>query len=117
MKAIVYYAYGPADVLKLEEVRKPTPRDNEVLIKVRAAAVNPLDWHLMRGVPGFVRLFAGMRRPKRARLGVDVAGDVELVGAAVEGFKPGDAVFGAVEGAFAEYVCAPFPQSSPSRRT
>jgi len=107
MKAIVYYAYGPADVLKLEEVRKPTPGDNEVLIKVRAAAVNPLDWHLMRGVPGFVRLFAGMRRPKRTRLGVDVDGDVELVGAAVEGFKPGDAVFGAVEGAFAEYVCAP----------
>jgi NADPH:quinone reductase-like Zn-dependent oxidoreductase len=107
MKAIVYHEYGSADVLKLEEVRTPTPGDKEVLIKVRAAAVNPLDWHLMRGVPGFVRMFTGMRRPKHARLGVDAAGDVELVGAAVEGFKPGDAVFGAVEGAFAEYACAP----------
>jgi NADPH:quinone reductase-like Zn-dependent oxidoreductase len=107
MKAIVYREYGPADVLKLEEVSKPTPWDNEVLIKVRAAAVNPLDWHFMRGTPGFVRVFTGMRRPKRTRLGVDVAGNVELVGAAVEGFKPGDAVFGAVDGAFAEFVCAP----------
>jgi NADPH:quinone reductase-like Zn-dependent oxidoreductase len=107
MKAIVYREYGPADVLKLEEVSKPTPGDNEVLIKVRAAAVNPLDWHFMRGTPGFVRAFIGMRRPKRTRLGVDVAGNVELVGSAVEGFKPGDAVFGAVDGAFAEFVCAP----------
>lgn len=107
MKAIVYRAYGPANVLKLEEVLKPTPGDHEVLIRVRAAAVNPLDWHLMRGVPGFVRLFAGLRKPKHTRLGVDAAGDLELVGPAVEGFKPGDGVFGAVEGAFAEYVCAP----------
>jgi NADPH:quinone reductase-like Zn-dependent oxidoreductase len=103
----VYREYGPADVLKLEEVEKPTPGENEVLIKVRAAAVNPMDWHLMRGAPGFVRIFTGMRKPKRTRLGMDVAGDVELAGAAVEGFKPGDRVFGAVEGAFAEYVCAP----------
>jgi NADPH:quinone reductase-like Zn-dependent oxidoreductase len=107
MKAIVYRDYGSADVLKLEEVTKPTPGDNEVLIRVRAAAVNPLDWHLMRGTPGFVRVFTGMRKPKHTRLGVDVAGDVELAGAAGEGFKPGDAVFGTVEGAFAEYVCAP----------
>jgi NADPH:quinone reductase-like Zn-dependent oxidoreductase len=107
MKAIVYREYGSADVLKLEEVSKPAPKDNEVLIKVRAAAVNPLDWHFMRGVPGFVRLFAGLRKPKKTRLGVDVAGDVELVGTAVEGFKPGDSVFGMAEGAFAEYVCAP----------
>ncbi len=106
MKAIVYREYGSADVLKLEEIVKPTPGDNEVLIKVRAAAVNPLDWHFMRGVPGFVRLFAGMRKPKRTRLGVDVAGDVESVGAAVKDLKPGDPVFGAVNGAFAEYVCA-----------
>ena len=107
MKAIVYREYGSADVLKLEEVSKPAPKDNEVLIKVRAAAVNPLDWHFMRGVPGFVRLFAGLRKPKKTRLGTDVAGDVELAGSAVEGFKPGDSVFGMAEGAFAEYVCAP----------
>jgi len=107
MKAIVYREYGSADVLKLEELEKPTPADNEVLIKVRAAAVNPLDWHFMRGAPVFVRVFTGLRRPKRTRLGVDVAGDVELLGPAVEGFKPGDSVFGAVEGAFAEYVRAP----------
>ncbi|MGC1424103.1 MAG: NAD(P)-dependent alcohol dehydrogenase [Terracidiphilus sp.] len=107
MKAIVYRKYGPPDVLKLEEVPKPTPGDNEVLIKVHAAAVNPLDWHFMRGVPGFLRLFAGLSRPKRTRLGVDMAGEVESAGAAVNGLKAGDRVFGAVDGAFAEYVCAP----------
>ncbi len=106
MKAIVYREYGPADVLKLEEVPKPVPGDNEVLIKVHAAAVNPLDWHLMRGVPGFVRLFAGLQKPKRTRLGADVAGEVESAGASVTGLKPGDRVFGAVDGAFAEYVSA-----------
>ena len=90
--------------MTLEEAPKPTPGDNEVLIKVRAAALNPLDWHFMRGVPSFVRLFAGLRKPKRTRLGADVAGEVELVGAAVTGLKPGDRVFGAVDGALAEYV-------------
>ncbi len=104
MKAIMYREYGSADVLTLEEAPKPTPGDNEVLIKVRAAALNPLDWHFMRGVPSFVRLFAGLRKPKRTRLGADVAGEVELVGAAVTGLKPGDRVFGAVDGALAEYV-------------
>ena len=107
MKAIVYREYGSADVLKFEEVPQPTPADNEVLIKVRAAAVNPLDWHMMRGVPGFVRLFAGLQKPKRTRLGGDMAGDVVSVGTAMSGLKPGDGVFGAVDGAFAEYVCAP----------
>ncbi len=107
MKAIVYREYGSADVLKLEEIPKPVPKDNEVLIKVRAAAVNPLDWHLMRAVPWFIRLFAGMQKPKRTRLGADVAGEVEMAGAAVTGLKPGDGVFGAVDGAFTEYVSAP----------
>jgi NADPH:quinone reductase-like Zn-dependent oxidoreductase len=107
MKAIVYREYGSADVLKLEEVPKPTPGENEVLIRVHAAAVNPLDWHFMRGVPGFLRLFTGLRRPKRTRLGVDMAGEVESAGTAVNGLKAGDRVFGAVDGAFAEYVCAP----------
>lgn len=107
MKAIVYRAYGTADVLKLEDVAKPTPGNNEVLIKVRAAAVNPLDWHLMRGVPWFLRLFTGLQKPKRTRLGVDVAGEVVLTGHDVVGIKNGDSVFGAADGAFAEYVCAP----------
>ncbi|MGA8088735.1 MAG: NAD(P)-dependent alcohol dehydrogenase [Terracidiphilus sp.] len=107
MKAIVYREYGSADVLKLEEVPQPTPADNEVLIKIRAAAVNPLDWHLMRGVPWPLRFFSGLRKPKRTSLGADMAGDVVTVGAAVANLKPGDGVFGAVDGAFAEYVCAP----------
>lgn len=107
MKAIVYREYGSADVLKIEELPKPTPADNEVLIKVHAASVNPLDWHLMRGVPGFLRLFIGLQKPKRARLGVDLAGEVELAGPGVTGLKPGDKVFGAIDGAFAEYACGP----------
>jgi len=107
MKAVVYRAYGSADVLKLEEVPKPTPGEHEVLIRVRAASLNPLDWHLMRGAPWFLRLFTGLRKPRRTRLGVDVAGEVEAAGAAVTDLKPGDRVFGAVDGAFAEYVCAP----------
>lgn len=107
MRAIVYTEYGPPDVLQLTEVAKPTPKDNEVLIKVRAASVNPLDWRLMRGKPLFARLMiGGLRKPKVTRPGVDVAGQVEAVGRNVAQFKPGDEVFGACRGAFAEYVCA-----------
>jgi NADPH:quinone reductase-like Zn-dependent oxidoreductase len=105
MKAIVYHEYGSADVLKCEEVEKPVPRDNEVLIKVRAASVNPLDWRLMEGNPRFMRLFSGLRKPRLGRPGVDVAGDVEALGREVTQFKPGDKVFGSCRGAFAEYVC------------
>ena len=105
MKAIVYRNYGSPDVLKCEEIEKPTPADNEVLIKVRAASVNPYDWHFMRGTPYFVRIMAGLRKPKVTRLGVDVAGQVEAVGRNVTQFKPGDAVFGMCKGAFAEYAC------------
>src|SRR6266705_1640527 len=105
MKAIVYCEYGSPDVLKLEEIEKPTPGDDQVLIRVRAASVNPLDWHYMRGKPYFVRLEAGMRKPKDTRLGADVAGEVEAIGRNVTQFKPGDAVFGGCWGAFAEYVC------------
>jgi NADPH:quinone reductase-like Zn-dependent oxidoreductase len=104
MKAIVFHNYGSPDVLKCEEVEKPTAGDNEVLIKVRAAAVNPLEWHQMRGSPYILRLW-GLRKPKFTRLGVDVAGEVEAVGRNVTQFKPGDAVFGACRGAFAEYAC------------
>jgi NADPH:quinone reductase-like Zn-dependent oxidoreductase len=106
MKAIVYHNYGSPDVLKCEDIEKPTAADNEVLIKVRAASVNPLDWHLMRGKPYLVRIMAGPLKPKATRLGVDVAGQVEAVGRNVRQFKPGDEVFGACRGAFAEYVCA-----------
>jgi NADPH:quinone reductase-like Zn-dependent oxidoreductase len=105
MKAIVYSNYGSPDVLKYEEIEKPTAGDNEVLIKVRAASVNPYDWHFMRGTPYAVRIPAGLRKPKVTRLGADVAGQVEAVGRNVTQFKPGDAVFGTCRGAFAEYAC------------
>ena len=107
MKAIVYHRYGSPDVLKYEEIERPTAGDDEVLIKVRAASINPLDWRLMRGRPYFMRLIGtGLRQPKDTRLGVDVAGQVESVGRQVTQFKPGDEVFGACQGALAEYACA-----------
>ena len=107
MRAIVYRDYGSPDVLRLEEVDKPVPSDDQVLIKVRAASVNPLDWHFMRGTPYIVRLVQpGPLRPKFTHLGVDLAGQVEAVGKSVTQFKPGDEVFGHRLGAFAEYVCA-----------
>jgi NADPH:quinone reductase-like Zn-dependent oxidoreductase len=107
VQAIVYDRYGSPDVLKCEETAKPSPSQNEVLIKIRAASVNPLDWHFMRGMPYLLRIAAGLRRPKDKRLGVDVAGQVEAVGNDVTQFKPGDEVFGSCRGAFAEYACAP----------
>jgi NADPH:quinone reductase-like Zn-dependent oxidoreductase len=106
MKTIVYRRYGSPDVLEYADVDKPTAGDDQVLIRVRAASVNPYDWHFMRGTPYFLRLMAGLVRPKVTRLGVDVAGQVEAVGGKVTRFKPGDGVFGACQGAFAEYVCA-----------
>jgi NADPH:quinone reductase-like Zn-dependent oxidoreductase len=107
MQAIVYFNYGSPDVLRCEDIEKPIARDHEVLIKVRAASVNPYDWHFMRGMPYVVRIVAGLRKPKVTRLGVDVAGQVEAVGSNVTRFKPGDAVFGWCQGAFAEYACTP----------
>ena len=104
MKAIVYCDYGSPDILKLEDVEKPTAGDDQVLVRVRAASVNPLDWHVMRGTPRFGRIEMGLRKPKETRLGVDFAGTVEAVGKNVTGFKPGDDVFGARTGAFAQYV-------------
>lgn len=106
MKAIVYHHYGSPDVLKCEEMERPTAGDDEVLIKVCAASVNPLDWHFMRGLPYLVRMMLGLGKPKDTRLGVDVAGRAEAVGRNVTQFKPGDAVYGACRGAFAEYACA-----------
>jgi NADPH:quinone reductase-like Zn-dependent oxidoreductase len=105
MKAVVYHNYGSPDVVKCEEIEKPTAQGNEVLIKVRAASVNPIDWHFMRGTPYLVRIPAGLRKPKDKRLGFDVAGQVEEVGRNVTQFKLGDAVFGSCRGAFAEYAC------------
>jgi NADPH:quinone reductase-like Zn-dependent oxidoreductase len=106
MKAIVYHEYGQADVVKCEEIEKPLPKDDEVLIRVRAASVNPLDWRLMAGKPPLLRLFFGLRKPRSGRPGVDVAGGVEAVGSKVTQFKPGDEVFGSCRGAFAEYACS-----------
>ena len=109
MKAIVYTRYGPPDVLELRELDRPTPKANEVLVKVHAASLNPLDWHLMRGEPRFLRLMGfGLFKPKDGRLGADIAGRVESVGEDVTQFHPGDEVFGDVfRGGFAEYVCGP----------
>lgn len=107
MKAIVYTQYGPPDMLQLKEIATPSPADNEVLIKLYAASVNPLDCHFMRGKPLFLRLMGGLRTPKHKILGCDIAGRVEAVGRNVKQFQPGDEVFGAGKGlgGFAEYVC------------
>lgn len=106
MKAIVYCDYGVAN-LKLEEVEKPVPNDDQLLVRVRAASVNPYDWHYVEGTPYVIRAIGGigLRKPKDTRLGVDFAGTVEAVGKNVTQFKPGDEVFGGRGGAFAEYVC------------
>jgi NADPH:quinone reductase-like Zn-dependent oxidoreductase len=107
VKAIVYTQYGPPDVLRFEQVETPTPADGEVLIKLCAASVNPMDWHFMRGKPLFIRLMAGLRAPKSKILGCDIAGRVEAAGKDVKQFQPGDEVFGGKGlGGFAEYVCA-----------
>ncbi len=111
MKAIVYTTYGSPDVLQLKDVEKPTPKDNQLLVKVHAASANPADWHLMRAEPFLARLANGLLKPKNTRLGADVAGRVEAVGRNVTRFQIGDAVFGELPlnelGSFAEYVCAP----------
>lgn len=104
MKAVVYRCYGSSDVLKLENIAKPIPADDRVLVKVHAASVNPLDWHYMQGKPYILRADAGMGAPNSIRMGADFAGTVESVGKNVKRFKPGDEVFGDRNGAFAEYV-------------
>ena len=114
MKAIVYQNFGSPDILRFEEIDKPTPADNEVLIKVRAASVNPLDWKLMKGGPFILRLLLGLGKSKIKRPGVDVAGQVEAVGRNVTQFKPGDEVFGTCRGAFAEYATS---QSVPGMKS
>lgn len=108
MKAIVFDEFGPPEVLRLAEVAKPVPKDDEVLIRIRAASVNALDWRVMRGKPFPARFMAGgLLRPKPGfRAGVDLAGEVEAVGRTVTEFRVGDEVFGPCSGAFAEFTCA-----------
>jgi NADPH:quinone reductase-like Zn-dependent oxidoreductase len=107
MKAIVRHRYGASDVLELASAPKPMPAENEVLIRVSAAGLNPFDWHMMRGTPWPLRLFTGLVKPKRIRMGADVAGTVVGLGRGVAEFQLGDEVFGTADGALAEYVCGP----------
>ncbi len=104
MRAVTYTCYGGPEVLGLAEVEKPVPAAGEVRVRVHRAAVNPLDWHFMRGSPYVMRLGAGVGAPNRPRLGVDFAGTVDAVGAGVTRFQVGDAVFGGKFGAFAEFI-------------
>jgi NADPH:quinone reductase-like Zn-dependent oxidoreductase len=106
MKAAVYTSYGSPEVVHIAEVEKPVPKDDQVLIQVRAASVNPLDWRLMKGEPRALRIMPRLMKMPIGRPGVDVAGVVEAVGSKVTQFKPGDAVFGSCPAAIAEYACA-----------
>ena len=107
MKAVLYHKYGSPNVLELQDVEKPLVQDDQVLVRVRAASVNPADWHLTTGLPYMGRMMMGLRRPKDPKTGVDLAGQVEAVGKNITMFRPGDEVFAGRGGAFAEYVCVP----------
>lgn len=118
MKAIVQDSYGSADVLELADVDIPVPGESEVLVRVRAAGVDPGVWHLMTGLPYLTRAFGfGVRKPKNRIRGRDMAGTVESVGAKVTRFRPGDEVFGTCEGSFAEYACAREEKIAPKPST
>jgi NADPH:quinone reductase-like Zn-dependent oxidoreductase len=104
MKAVVQVNYGSSDVLELRDIDKPVVKDDEVLVRVRAAAVNIGDWHLLQGVPYVMRLGIGLRKPRREIPGLDIAGQVEAIGRNLKQFQPGDEVFGWCKGAFAEYA-------------
>jgi NADPH:quinone reductase-like Zn-dependent oxidoreductase len=104
MKAVVRRCYGPPDVLAVEDIEKPSPTDGRVLVRVRAASINPADWHFMRGTPYLIRMEFGFGAPKNPRIGIDFAGTIEAVGPGVTRWKPGDDVFGGGNGALAEYV-------------
>ena len=104
MKAVVQRCYGPPEVLAFEDVEKPVPTEGRVLVKVRAASINPVDWHYMRGTPYIMRMGSGFGAPKDPRFGIDFSGTVEAVGKGVTKFKPGDEVFGGANGSLAEYM-------------
>jgi NADPH:quinone reductase-like Zn-dependent oxidoreductase len=106
MKAIVQDKYGSPDVLVLRDIDKPVVKDDEVLVRVHAAAVEIGDWHLLRGMPYIMRMVFGLLKPKRGIPGLDMAGQVEAVGRNVRQFRPGAEVFGWCKGTFAEYACA-----------
>ncbi|MGZ8561911.1 MAG: NAD(P)-dependent alcohol dehydrogenase, partial [Flavisolibacter sp.] len=109
MKAIVYQQYGGPEVLKMQEVEKPVPKDDEVLVKVKAVSINDWDWSLMKG-DAVNRMINGFKKPRIQILGSDIAGIVETIGKSVKSFTPGDEVYGDLSnhwGGFAEYVCAP----------
>src|SRR3954469_1783187 len=105
MRAIIQDKYGSPAVLEIRDVGRPAVKDDDVLVRVRAAGVNIGDWHLLRGVPYVMRLAFGLRKPRRQIPGLDIAGQVEAVGSSVKQFRPGDEVFGWCRGAFAEYAC------------
>ncbi len=116
MRAIVQDVYGPADVLELREIDRPVARDDEVLLRVHAAGVGPEVWHLMMGLLYMVRLAYGLRRPRSPVRGSDAARRDDAVGAKVTRFKPGDEVFGACKGSFAEYARAKADKLTPKPR-
>jgi NADPH:quinone reductase-like Zn-dependent oxidoreductase len=105
MRAVVRTSFGSPDVLEIQEIEKPTPADDELLVRVRATSVNPADWYGVTGTPWVGRVQMGLFKPKEPRVGTDFAGTVEAVGKDVTQFRPGDEVFGGRDGAFAEYVC------------
>ena len=121
MKAVVYSDYGGPEVLRHVEIEKPAPADNEILVKVHAASVNPADWHLMRGTPYLIRMGTGFRKPSSAqRVGLDYAGTIEAVGRGVTQYRVGDAVFGGRQGTLAEYLTVPVdrgPVRKPEKLT
>jgi NADPH:quinone reductase-like Zn-dependent oxidoreductase len=113
MKVVVYRKYGSPDVLQLEETDRPAESDDGLLVRVRAASINALDWYFLTGTPYLMRLMAGLRKPQRPVLGSDFAGTVEAVGGRVQHFRPGDEVFGGLRGTLAEYICVPEDRAAP----
>lgn len=113
MKALTQSRYGNPDVLEVTEVDQPVPGADEVLVKIHASSINPADWHYVTGLPYFMRLMTGLRTPKDPIPGLDLAGTIEAVGAAVTRFKPGDQVYGEVGSSYAEYVAVPETKVEP----
>ena len=113
MKAIVHHTYGSPDLLEFQDVDKPVAKDDELLVRVHASSVNPADWYRVAGTPYVGRMGGGLRRPKVKAAGLDFAGQVEAIGRKVTGFQPGDEVFGARLGAYAEYLCVRATKVAP----